>query len=133
MRIYCDGVILIYFFEGTPAFKARAMARLTAMWAAGDILAVSDLVRLECRMQPIRLGNAVQLAEYDGLFVQPNVECVPLTTAVYDRATVIRAAHNFKLADCLHLAAAVQAGCDCFLTNDHRLAGFPEITVDVLP
>jgi predicted nucleic acid-binding protein len=106
MRIYCDSVILIYYFEGTPVFKTRATSRLAAMWVAGDILATSDLVRLECRRQPIRLGNAVQLAEYDNLFVQPNVEIVPITTAVFDRATLIRATRNFKLADSLHLAAA---------------------------
>jgi predicted nucleic acid-binding protein len=133
MRIDCDSVILLSFLEGTLAFKARATTRLAAMGAAGDILAVSDLMRLECRMQPIRLGNAVRLAEYDGLFVQPNVECVPLTTAVYDRATVIRATHNFKLADSLHRAAAVQAGCDRFLTNDTRLSAFKGIPVEVLP
>jgi predicted nucleic acid-binding protein len=133
MRVYCDSVILIYFLEGTPPFKALATARLATMAAGGDILAVSDLVRLECRMQPIRLRNAVQLAEYDNLFVQPNVECVPITTAVFDRATNIRAAHNFRLADSLHLAAAAAAGCDRFLTNDARLSAFTTIPVEVLP
>jgi uncharacterized protein len=133
MRIYCDSVILIYYFEGTPLYKARAASRLAALGAAGDILATSDLVRLECRMQPIRSGNAVQLAEYDALFVRPDVQLVPLTTAVFNRATLIRATHNFKLADALHLAAAVEAGCMSFLTNDHRLAGFLDLTVDVLP
>jgi predicted nucleic acid-binding protein len=133
MRVYCDSVILIYFFEGTPAFKARATARLGVLGAAGDVLAVSDLVRLECRVQPIRRADAVQLADYDNLFGQPNVERVPITTAVFDRATVIRAAHNFKLADALHLASAVEAGCDRFLTNDARLSAFTDIPVEVLP
>ena len=132
MRIYCDTVILVYYFEGTPAFKALATSRLTAMWAAGDVLVTSDLVRLECRVQPIRLGKLTQLAEYDRLFVQPNVERVPMTTAIFDRATSIRATYNFKLADSLHLAAAVEAGCDRFLTNDTRLSAFPDIPVEVL-
>ena len=96
MLIYCDSVIPIYYFEGAPLFKARAMARLAALWTAGDTVAVSDLVRLECRMLPIRLGNAVQLADYDNLFGQPNVTLVPITTAVFDRATIIRARHNFQ-------------------------------------
>jgi hypothetical protein len=60
MRVDCDSVILIYYFEGTPAFKTRASARLGALWAAGDILATSDLVRFECRMLPIRLEDAVE-------------------------------------------------------------------------
>lgn len=37
------------------------------------------------------------------------------------------------LADALHLAAAIESGCDVFLTNDHQLANFPNITIEVLP
>jgi predicted nucleic acid-binding protein len=133
MRIYCDSVILIYYFEGAPPFKARATTRLASLWVAGDIVVVSDLVRLECRMQPIRFGDATRLADYDNLFSQPTVQQAPITTAVFDRATLVRATHNFKLADALHRAAAVESGCGCFLTNDSRLSAFTGIPVEVLP
>ncbi len=93
------------------------------MWAAADGIVTSDLVRLECRMLPIRRGRAVRLADHDNFFAQANVEHTPIMSAVFDRATLIRATHNFKLGDWLYLAAAVQAGCDRFLTNDTRLAG----------
>jgi predicted nucleic acid-binding protein len=56
-----------------------------------------------------------------------------MTTRVYERATEIRAHHNFKLADSLHLAAAIEAGCGSFLTNDTRPGHFPDLAVDVLP
>jgi predicted nucleic acid-binding protein len=133
MRIYCDSVILIYFLEGAPSFQARATARLAALWVASDLLAVSDLVRMECRILPLRLGDATRLADYDNLFAQPQVERVPITTAVFDRATQLRAVFNFKTADALHLAAAVEAGCDRFLTNDTRLSACTDIAVEVLP
>ena len=133
MRVYCDSVLLIYYLEGAPSFQSRAATRLGGLWTAGDVVAISDLVRLECRMQPIRLGFAAQLADYDNLFSQPNVQWVPITTAVFDRATLIRATHNFKLADSLHLAAAVESACDRFLTNDGRLAAFTDVPVEVLP
>jgi predicted nucleic acid-binding protein len=106
---------------------------LQALWAAGDALVVSDLVRLECRVRPIRLGDAARLAVYDRLFASAGLGVAPITPAVFDRATVIRATHNFKLADSLHLAAAVAAGCDGFLTNDHRLSTFTAVAVEVLP
>ncbi len=32
MRIYGDSGISIYYLEGAPSFKARATARLTALW-----------------------------------------------------------------------------------------------------
>lgn len=133
MRLYCDSVIPIYYFEGPPPFKARATARLRALWGAGDTLVISGLVRLECRMLPIRLGDAVRLAEYDNLFAQPNVALVPFTPAVFDRATLIRAAYNFKVVDALHLATATEFHCDRFLTNDARLSAYTAVPVEILP
>ena len=63
MLIYLDSVICIYAVEGAPSFQARAKARLAAMQAAADHPAISDLTWLECRVKPIRLNDAVALAE----------------------------------------------------------------------
>ena len=133
MLIYCDTVIIVYRFEGDPPFKPRANQRLADLQSAGDTIAVSHLTRLECRLLPIRRGDAATLALYDGFFADPSVQLVPITQAVFDRATLIRATLNFKLADSLHLAAAVEAGCDLFLTNDTRLGRFSDIPVEILP
>jgi predicted nucleic acid-binding protein len=133
MVIYCDGVILIYFLDTVRPFNVRAVARLAAIRAAGEVAAFSDLTRLECRVKPLKLGASTTLADFDAFFTRPDVRLVPITTAVFDRATLIRAAHNFKLADSLHLAAAAEGGCDRFLTNDTRLSAFTDITVEVLP
>ena len=73
------------------------------------------------------------MADFDAFFPRPDVRLVPIATAVFDRATVIRATHNFKLGDSLHLAAAVESGCDRFLTNDNRLSAFTDIPVELLP
>jgi predicted nucleic acid-binding protein len=133
MLVYCDSMILMYFYDHTGVLNLRASNRLGALAAAGDVIAVSHLVRLECRVKPIMNRDTTRLALYDAFFARPDVQIVPITPAVFDRATLIRAAHNFKLADSLHLAAAVEAGCDRFLTNDHRLSSFADIAVEVLP
>lgn len=133
MLIYCDSVILIYHLEFTGPLHARAVARLSALRAGGDEIAVSELTRLECRVKPIRLGDAAALAQWDHFFAQPDVRLVPITPACFERATQIRAAYNFKTPDALHLAAAVESGCNIFLTNDTRLSRYPDITVEVLP
>src|SRR5436309_1245844 len=131
--IYLDSAIVIYAVENPTGFGPQARARLAAARAAGDELAVSDLTRLECRVHPMGRGDAQLLAEFDAFFAAPDVLRVPITTAVFDRATPIRAVHNYKLGDALHLATAVEGGCGVFLTNDHRLSGFPDIPVEVLP
>jgi predicted nucleic acid-binding protein len=131
--VYFDSVIVIYLIDHTGALHLRATHRLAASMAAGDRIAVTDLTRLECRIIPVRNRDAVKLGEFDTFFARPDVRWGPMTTAVFDRATQIRAAYNFKLGDALHLAAAVEAGCDRFLTNDTRLSRFPDVPVEVLP
>jgi predicted nucleic acid-binding protein len=132
MLVYLDSVIVIYRVEGAPPFRARATARLAALTAAGDQAVVSDLTSLECRVKPIRLGDAALLADFDAFLGAADVVRVPITSAVYERATNIRAHHNFKLGDSLHLATAVEAGCQKFLTNDSRRSRFTGLAVEVL-
>jgi predicted nucleic acid-binding protein len=133
MLIYCDSVILIYLLDTVGPFNLRAVARMTALRAGGDVAGFSDLTRLECRIKPLKLGATTTLADFDAFFTRPDVRLVPITTAVFDRATLIRAMHNFKLGDSLHLAAAAEGGCDRFLTNHTRLSAFPDLPVEVLP
>jgi predicted nucleic acid-binding protein len=133
MLIYFDSVIPIYLLDHTGSFQSRAAARLVVLETAGDHIAVSDLTRLECRVRPLARGDAVKLAGFDTFFSRADVLKLPLTTAVYDRATLLRATYNFKLADSLHLAAAIEGVCDRFLTNDARLSRCTDIAVEVLP
>ena len=132
MLVYLDTVICIYAVEGAPSFQARAKARLAALAAAGDQQAVSDLTWLECRVKPLRAGDTFALAEMEAFLTASDVVRVPMPTAVYERACRVRAAHRFTLADSLHLSAAIEGGCGAFLTNDHRLGGFPDLPVEVL-
>ena len=86
MLVYLDTVICVYAVEGSLSFQARARARLQAMRAAGDQPALSDLTWLECRVKPIRLGDAVALADMEAFLTGSDVVRVALPTAVYERA-----------------------------------------------
>ena len=82
MTIYWDSVITIYLLDHTGGFRARARARLAALEKAGGTIAVNDLSRLECRVKPNRNGDTGSLAQFDAFFTRPDVQQVPLTTAV---------------------------------------------------
>jgi predicted nucleic acid-binding protein len=119
MLVYFDAVICTYAVEGAPSFQVRARARLATMRASGDQPAISDLTWLECRVKPIRLGDAVALTDMEAFLTGSDVVRVAMPTAVYERACRIRAVHHHKLADALHLAAAVEGGCG--LLTDYSL------------
>jgi predicted nucleic acid-binding protein len=133
MIVYLDSNIVMYLVENRPLWGPRTAARIAALHAGGDVLAVSHLTRLECRVKPIKSGDAVLLADFDAFFNAPGLHVLSLTAGVCDRATDLRAKHNFKTPDALHLAAAIVHGCDRFLTNDARLNACTDIAVEVLP
>jgi predicted nucleic acid-binding protein len=131
--IYLDSNIVIYLIEQSPPFGMRTTGRITALRAAGDAIAASDLTRMECRSNAVAAADQVTLGLYDAFFGQAVARLMPLSTAVVDRATGIRGRYRFKTPDSLHLAAAIEAGCQVFLTNDLRLSKFPDLVVELLP
>lgn len=55
----------------------------------------------------------------------------PIDEATADLATALGSAHRLRAADAAHLATAVLAGCDRFITNNHRDFGPSISEIDV--
>jgi uncharacterized protein len=132
MSVFLDTNIVIYLIERTPDFGPRAAKLVQTLISQSQRLVVSDLVRMECRVRPLRLNDAITLSAFDGYFDSEEVDVTAVTATVCNRAAVIRAQYKFSPMDSLHLAAAVEHDCQRFLTHDVRLRSFSEITVDVL-
>jgi uncharacterized protein len=129
MRYYLDAAPIIYLVEQIRPFASAVRSKLAR---PGLVLVTSELARLECRVLPLRNSDFVLLQDFDDYFAKAIAEIIPLTRDVIDRATEIRAQFNFRTPDTLHLAAAVIANCDVFLTNDHRLSRFTNINIEVI-
>jgi predicted nucleic acid-binding protein len=129
MRLYLDSAPIIYHIERVVPFAAAVDARLAA---SGIVLVSSELARLECLVVPLRNGDAARVGDFDMFFGARVDDLVGFTGAVFRRAAEIRASHNFKTPDALHLAAAVEGGCTAFLTNDARLTRFTGLAVEVV-
>ncbi len=127
MLIYMDSTVTIYLVEQVLPYLPLVEAHINA---PGATLAVSDLTRLECRVHPLMHNDPPRLAQFDAFFA--TVQVVDLSSAVFDLATTIRATYRFETADSIHIAAAVEARCDVFLTNDKDLKRFTGIAVEVI-
>lgn len=132
MRLYLDSAPIIYFIEGTPALRAKMIARLAGTRVGTDTVVVSHLSRLECRVKPLREGDRLLLDRYDAFFRAQGVELVDTDPSVWDTAAGLRAHHGLRVPDALHVALAIVYWCDRFITNDHRLDRITEIPIEIL-
>jgi predicted nucleic acid-binding protein len=128
VKLYLDSVVVIYLIEQPPAFGPTASAAVAGLNPTA--LVGTDLTRMECLIHPRRSNDTVREADFERFFQQKYLPFQPLNFAVLDTATNLRAKYRFlKTPDALHLAAAITAGCDLFVTNDVQLVNVTEIRV----
>jgi predicted nucleic acid-binding protein len=91
VTVFLDANAAIYFVEQPPGWGGKLPARISAYRAAGETLAISDLVRMECMVGPLERNDLAQLADFASFFTAPDMAVLPITAAVCDRAARTRA------------------------------------------
>lgn len=114
MQLYLDSCVLRYALEGYGNLRRHTLDQLQHY--ASDDWVISDLVRLECLLSPMRRGDQMRLLAFRRIFADCRI--IPLNSEVIDRSAEIRAAAPLPMADAIHLAAAQLGGCEALLTND---------------
>jgi len=118
---FLDASALIYLVEGAEPFASRARRALADLVSREPSVAValSRLTWLECRVHPLREGNAAVLEAFDAFFQRPDIVWVDLSGQVVELATAIRARTGLKTPDALQAASCLQLGADhLFVTGD---------------
>lgn len=122
MLRYLDASVVIDGTDSSSPLYTRLAPVLRSLPV--DEVGMSELVRLECLIQPKRTGDharTVLLEAFLGRLVDLQID-----RAVYDLAIDLRATHKgLKTPDALHLATALHHGCGEFWTNDLDLAKRP--------
>jgi len=132
MTVYLDSNICVYLVENVPGLSAAAESVVTGLLGRGHMAVASHLVRMECLVAPLRRGDTRAEVEFDDLFDHRLDGMLEFTPAVFVRAAQLRATYPVAAIDALHLAAALEGGCDAFLTNDGHLASVGELRVVLL-
>lgn len=113
--IYLDTCMIIGLIEG----DAKQRSLLKTLLPSHQIYS-SELTRLEARLLAMRQHTEPALQQLERFFAV--CAMVDLNRAVFELVTTLRAESHLKTPDALHLAAAIQAGCSEFWTNDKQLA-----------
>lgn len=92
--------------------------RLYAESAATTVGVGSRLLEAETLIKPVRLGALDELAELRRLLARLALHDV--TASISNLAVDLGAKYGLRTPDAVHLATAVSAGADRFITNNRR-------------
>ena len=117
-----DTVIFIYFIEEHFQFLPLVEPVFAAI-DSGVIQGVtSGLTLLETLVAPYRAGNSPLAERYEALLTRSRgIRLVDLHRPILRAAAQLRAVARIKTPDALQIAAAINANCKAFLTNDRDL------------
>ena len=131
MKLYLDTAVVIYLVERPVGFAAVATTAVANLEPSA--LVGTDLLRMECLIHPRRLNHSSRESDFENFFQQNYLPFHPMAPGIFERATDLRAKYlKLKTPDALHLAAAIESGCDAFVTNDFGLKVITEIRVEVI-
>lgn len=134
MKLFLDACAIIYLIESQQEQGRKTRTIVDDARKFNAQMCLSRLSFLECRVLPLKAQNLKLLDCYDRFFRLPGLEIVELNATVIDLATELRAKHSgvLRTPDAIHLACAISAEADQFLTGDKQLASIQEIEVIVV-
>ena len=132
-RLGFDTAPLIYFVERHPD-HIDVMREVFRQVDIGTIEGFTGMISYaEVLVVPKRLNNKpLEKAYFDVLFSSQNFSRIVIDAGIADRAADLRGRYKVKLPDALQVAAALETGCEAFLTNDEALGAITDLRVIVL-
>lgn len=138
-HVYLDSNVVITILEHTAPLN-RPQKKFIVALETGQVTGISSHLTLaECLVKPMRESNEQAIeAVLQFLEHQEHIELLPVSRDILVKAAQIRAVSGTKLPDAIHLASAVAAGCDTFLSDDKGIrmpasvprVGFAELNFD---
>ncbi len=123
----------IYYTEKRAGFVDRMRAIFQHVLDEKIDVVTSTITLTECLTKPLREKDAALVAAYNAMLRSTRgIRLIPVDATVAGRAADLRARYNLRTPDALHVATALAAGCDAFLTNDRDLKRVTEVRVFLL-
>ena len=98
--------------------------------ANGIALMTSEIAIGECLYGAYKRERTESAERFETLFAEIGIfHLVPVAMDIVKRAAWIGATHRIKLVDALHVASAIETGCDAFITNDKAIRSTPDLAI----
>lgn len=129
-KVAVDSSIFIYQFEQHPQFEPLCSIVFDGITTNRLQLITSTITVSEVMVKPVQLSDTEVVTLYEGVFTaMPNFTLLNVDYTIAKLAAYLRAHYHILLPDAIHVASALQAKADVFLTNDDELRSIQEIPV----
>ena len=114
-----DADVVIYAAAEAHPLGVPVRALFLAAQRAGDVAGIGSVLLLpETMSKPLRAAATDELIELGQLLALLDLR--PTDVHIARAATALSATYRLKAADAVHLATAVSAGADRFITNNRK-------------
>ena len=120
MKIYLDANFFIFLVEG----PSSALHRFLLSSLNRDVVLVTSELTLLETLAGARKSGDDRLAALNEAVLAPGDDLLdvrPIDRAVLRRAAVVRSDPGNKTPDAIHVATAMEAGCEAFVSSDRKL------------
>jgi predicted nucleic acid-binding protein len=120
-RIYWDTMLFVYILEDDAQFGQNTREAYEAITRNGDTICTSVFTVGEVLVKP-KAKNNIPVCNAIRTFMRGGeIELLPFTIDTAEQYSAVRAQARIKAADAIHLASAIRARVDFFMTNDIEL------------
>ena len=132
-HLYVETAPFIYFTEARVVY-AEKMHAIFAEVSGGRLQVLTSAVTIpETLMKPLQANDTPLVTRYRTMFYHTKgISVVSVSPSAGDLAAELRALYNLRTPDALHVACAIDTGCDAFLTNDAGIKRVSEIRILIL-
>lgn len=127
MRLYVDANAIVFAVEGPDHLREFVTSwTARAESAAEGVVLTSRLSVSECLTRPYREKSEIRIANMKAFF-RTRVQLLSVDDALVEMATELHRDFSLKTIDALHVATAIRARADVFLTRDTKIIRYPSL------
>lgn len=129
-KVAVDSNCFIYHFEDVAPFseKTTGFFKWVEKWNTEVICSSLVVAELLAKKEVASDYEARERLKFK-LLSLPNIKLIDPDPYICEKAAILKARHNFKLPDALHLATAILTECDAFVTVDRQFKRVVEIDI----
>lgn len=123
----------IYYVESHQTYVEKMDAIFKIIEVEIIKISTSTITLTEALTKPIKTDDLALINMYRELLTNTDaIQMVSITPAIADKGAQLRAKYNLRTPDALHVATAIESGCEAFLTNDLGIKRVTELRILIL-